>query len=161
MKHHNKVAQSKNTTYDCFDCEQLVNVVYRDVLSINIRKGGYGLSTTTKVFTSEYGKLNIINKDNINEEIKNIKAGDILFFHTQSLEDIEAKVDNRYPGHVGIYLGNYKFIHARTSLGRVAISKLTSEKYLKKLVGYKDIISTIEKDNKKIIKSRNNLFVIF
>lgn len=145
LKHLNKIAQVPNKEYDCFDCEQLINTVYRDLFHFSIRQNGYGKSSTTKVMTSPIGDFYDFRNLTIQEKtekINNIHIGDILFFHTQSLNDLEPTQENRYPGHVALYLGNNKFIHAKTSLGRVIISSL-EEKYLEILVGYKDLVPYI------------------
>ena len=68
LKHLNKIAQVPNKTYDCFDCEQLINVVYRDLFQISIRKDGYGKSSTTKVLTSSIGNFYNFSKLNIEEK---------------------------------------------------------------------------------------------
>lgn len=53
---------------------------------------------------------------------KYLKAGDLVFFKTSP---------SRAVSHVGIYLGNYKFIHAPSSGKRVKISSM-KEKYWRK-----------------------------
>lgn len=51
-----------------------------------------------------------------------LRAGDLIFFRDDT--------DNRYLSHVGIYVGKGKFIHASQSIGKVAITPLSS-KYFK------------------------------
>jgi cell wall-associated NlpC family hydrolase len=51
-----------------------------------------------------------------------LRAGDLVFFRDDR--------DSRYLSHVGIYVGGGKFIHASQSMGKVAITSLTS-KYFK------------------------------
>lgn len=146
LKHLNKVAQVPNKAYDCFDCEQLINVVYRDLFQISIRKDGYGKSSTTKVLTSSIGNFYNFSKLNIEEKKKKIfqiQIGDILFFHTQSLDEQSPTKENWYPGHLGLYLGNQTFIHAKSSAGKVVISNLNEENYIDILVGYKNLIPYI------------------
>lgn len=157
LKHLNKIAQVPNKSYDCFDCEQLINVVYRDLFQFSIRKDGYGKSSTTKVMTSSIGDFydfSDLTKEEKKKKIKQIQAGDILFFHTQSLDEFLPTKENRYPGHLGLYLGNQTFIHAKASAGKVMLSKLDEEDYIEILVGYKDLIPYIlenyEQLNKKI-----------
>lgn len=146
QKYLNKIARVPNKEYDCFDCEQLINVIYRDLFGISIRQNGYGKSSTTKVLTSSIGEFYSLENLSLQEKIERIheiKPGDILFFHTQSLEDQTPTPENRYPGHVALYLGNNQFIHAKSSAGRVVIESLFDEDYLEILVGYKDLIPTI------------------
>lgn len=129
---------------DNFDCAGFVWYVYYSILDIDIYKEGFGISTTTKMMTSIYGELSKyeeISGKNMNE----LNIGDILFFHRQSKEDNEPLVDNKYPGHCGIYLGNSEFIHCSGTKKRVLINNLSTSKYWNRvLVGKKDIISTIK-----------------
>lgn len=55
-------------------------------------------------------------------EVDQIKPGDLLFFKDDKTE--------RYLSHVGIYIGNGKFVHASGSSGKVVITSLSS-KYFK------------------------------
>ncbi len=121
-----------------FDCSGLTFYIFKTLFNIDINETGFGEGDTTKQMTSDIGILTKIKKEDINK----IKPGDILFFHRQSLNDNEPKINNRYPGHVGIYLGNKKFIHASSDEKKVIISTL--DKYWQEiLVGTKDIISKI------------------
>lgn len=160
LKHLNKVAQLPNKDYDCFDCEQLINVIYRDLFGISIRKDGYGKSSTTKVLTSSIGDFFSCQNLKKNEKlqfISTIKAGDILFFHTQSIDETAPAIENHYPGHIALYLGDYKFIHAKVSAGKVIIESFFDEDYLDIFIGYKNLIPAIinienSKNNGKIIR---------
>lgn len=147
LKYLGYEAKVPNHEYDCFDCEQLINVVYRDLFSFSIRKDGFGKSSTTKVMTSSVGVLTTCQELSKKEKIEfihnNIKPGDILFFHTQSLKVKGPKENNRYPGHLALYLGNMKFIHARSTAGKVIIEDFKQEYFLEILVGYKNMIPTI------------------
>jgi hypothetical protein len=57
---------------------------------------------------------------------KHLKAGDLLFFDTSKEEKGEIT-------HVGIYLGNGKFIHASSKTKKVTISSLNKRFYSKRL----------------------------
>lgn len=146
VKHLNKIAQVPNKSYDCFDCEQLINVVFRDLFSFSIRQDGFGKSSTTKVMTSPigffYGFRNLTMQEK-KIKLAAIHVGDILFFHTQSLQDNTPTKDNYYPGHLGLYLGNNIFIHAKDSSKKVILSNLEEEDYLEILIGYKDLLPYI------------------
>jgi cell wall-associated NlpC family hydrolase len=56
-----------------------------------------------------------------------LKFGDLIFFDTQKL---------KYPGHVGIYLGDNLFAHSSSSRG-VTVSSLKSSYYTDRYVGAK------------------------
>ena len=62
---------------------------------------------------------------------ESLRFGDLIFFNTTR---------RAYPGHVGIYLGNYLFAHASQSQG-VIISSLKSEYYKSKFVGGRRVFS--------------------
>ena len=127
---------------DDFDCAGFVWYVYNEVLGLDIYKDGIGLSSTTWIMTSPIGILNTFEEDDQNKDLSVIHKGDILLFHKQSKEDNEPKVDNKYPGHCGIYLGDNRFIHASSKRGHVAINNFEKTEYwVKKLVGSKDIIT--------------------
>ncbi|MBU2506170.1 MAG: C40 family peptidase [Bacteroidetes bacterium] len=56
---------------------------------------------------------------------KNLQFGDLVFFNTSKA---------RYPGHVGIYLGENLFAHASRTQG-VTISSMNNDYYFKRFVG--------------------------
>ncbi|MBL1213002.1 MAG: C40 family peptidase [Ignavibacteriae bacterium] len=56
-----------------------------------------------------------------------LKFGDLIFFDTQKI---------KYPGHVGIYLGDNLFAHSSSSQG-VTVSSLQSSYYTDRYVGAK------------------------
>ena len=55
-----------------------------------------------------------------------LKAGDLVFFKTSP---------SRFVSHVGIYLGNNKFIHAPSSGKRVKISSMNEKYWRKRFTG--------------------------
>lgn len=143
MLQHRKLYRHGQFGPDTFDCAGFVFYVYEKVLGINIFDEGIGKSTTTRTMASKYGMLTYFNENETNKDLSKIKKGDILFFHRQSLTDNEPSEFNKYPGHVGIYLGDGRFIHAPRKLGHVAIHSFRkSEYWTKKLVASKDIISS-------------------
>ncbi len=127
---------------DEFDCSGFTKYIYKELFNIDIEKDGYGLGDTTKQLTSSIGITTKYKKDDSNKDkyLKNINVGDLLFFHRQSLEENYPTKTNRYPGHVGIYLGNNSFIHASKDAGKIIISPLNNN-YLKQLVASKNIIT--------------------
>ena len=129
---------------DIFDCAGFVWYVYYEILGIDIYQDGVGLSTTTKIMTSQFGNIIYFEDGNMNKEWSIINRGDILLFHRQSLNEAEPKKNNKYPGHCGIYLGDNRFIHASRTKGHIAINSFEkSEYWVKKLVASIDIISNI------------------
>ncbi len=60
----------------------------------------------------------------------NLKPGDLVFFTTTSTS----------VAHVGIYLGNNKFIHASTGASKIIVSDLSNTYYAQHYVGAKRII---------------------
>lgn len=129
---------------DDFDNAGLVTYVFKELFGIDILEQGYGLDNTTKQMTNSMGNLRKYGENDPNKikYLEDIKIGDLLFFHTQSLEDNQPTPSNRYPGHVGIYMGNKNFIHSDEVEGKIMISTL-DEKWLKILVGSRDIVSSL------------------
>ncbi len=58
-----------------------------------------------------------------------LEVGDLVFFRTYA----------QYPSHVGIYIGNSKFIHASSAQKKVTISSLNRRYYRKRYIGAKRI----------------------
>ena len=134
-----------------FDCAGLVWFLYRRLFDINIYRGGFGISTTTRIMTSPFGSLRLFNENSLDKDLSLIKSGDILFFHRQSFQDNLPSIDNYYPGHCGIYLSDSYFIQSSSIKEKVIISSFDENPYWKEvLVGSKDIL-----DDPKILKMIN------
>ncbi len=86
----------KNT----FDCSGLTKYVYK--------QNGINLPRTS-INQSKYGK---------SVDRSQLKPGDLVFFDT-------SKRKKGYVNHVGIYLGNGKFIHASSAKKKVVVSSLS------------------------------------
>ena len=94
-------------------------------------KSGIDCSAFTQQFLSNIYGLSIprtsvdqyINSKRVKKEL--LEPGDLVFFRTTSRKNVS---------HVGIYLGNGKFLHASTSFG-VTISDLTDGYYANRYVG--------------------------
>ena len=96
------------TTPRGFDCSGLVQYSYKRV--------GIKLPRTA---AQQYRAVRKVKR-------KHMTKGDLIFFHTPRR--------GRYVNHVGIYMGNNKFIHAPGRGKRVQISKL-SRYWKSKMVG--------------------------
>ena len=125
-----------------FDNPGFTFYIFKELFSINIKKNGFGIDNTTKQMTNAIGYSRKYKENDENKEkyLKDIQPGDLVFFHTQSLDENHPTPSNRYPGYVGIYLGCKKFIHASSEEGKVTISDLTG-RWLNKLIASKDIVS--------------------
>jgi len=92
-----------------FDCSGFTSYVYK--------KNGINIPRTS-INQSKFGKF--ISR-------RNLKKGDLIFFDT-------SKHKKGYVNHVGIYLGNGKFIHASSAKKKVVVSNL-SKFYAQRYVG--------------------------
>jgi len=99
-----------------FDCSGLTSYV--------CKKNGISIPRTS-IAQSKYGKYVSRN---------NLQPGDLIFFDT-------SKGRKGYVNHVGIYLGNDKFIHASSAKKRVVISKLGKSFYSKRYKGARRVTS--------------------
>ena len=96
-------------TKGTFDCSGFTSYVYR--------QNGIHIPRTSRN-QAKYGKYIARNE---------LKKGDLIFFDT-------SKHRKGYVNHVGIYLGNGKFIHASSAKKRVVVSSL-SKFYAQRYVG--------------------------
>ena len=87
-------------TRNTYDCSSFTKYVYR--------KNGISIPRTS-INQSKHGKY---------VKRKDLKKGDLIFFDT-------SKRRKGYVNHVGIYLGNNKFIHASSAKKRVVVSSLS------------------------------------
>jgi len=96
----------KNT----YDCSSFTKFVYRNV-GIDIPR--------TSIRQSKFGKF---------VKRSELKKGDLIFFDT-------SKKHKGYVNHVGIYLGDNKFIHASSAKKKVVITSLDKQFYSNRYVG--------------------------
>ena len=87
-------------TKNTYDCSSFTKYVYR--------KNGIAIPRTS-INQSKHGKY---------VKRKDLKKGDLIFFDT-------SKRRKGYVNHVGIYLGNNKFIHASSAKKKVVVSNLS------------------------------------
>jgi cell wall-associated NlpC family hydrolase len=62
--------------------------------------------------------------------VENLQTGDLLFFST----------DGMTPDHVGVYVGEHRFVHAEKKAGRVIITDLNQSWYIKHFIGARRIV---------------------
>lgn len=104
-----------NTPESGFDCSGLIGYVYRSV--------GVSLPRTA----SELSRLQASNIDR-----QSLRAGDLVFFATQG---------NRQVSHVGIYVGEGRFVHAPAAGGTVHLSQLSQAYWNSSYLGAKRVLS--------------------
>ncbi|MDB5814610.1 MAG: glycoside hydrolase [Rhodocyclales bacterium] len=91
-----------------FDCSGLVRKVFGDALGLNLPRTA-----------AEMAKLgNRVNREEL-------KPGDLVFFHTM----------RRAFSHVGIYLGENRFLHAPSTGGVVRVENMNNAYWLKRFDG--------------------------
>jgi len=93
-----------------FDCSGLTKYVYQ--------KNGINIPRTS-IKQAKYGKY---------VPRKNLKPGDLVFFDT-------SKRRKGYVNHVGIYIGNNKFLHASSAKKKVVITSLNKPFYKSRYKG--------------------------
>lgn len=106
-------ATGKKNTFDCSGLTQYV-----------CKKNGIDIPRTS-IKQSKYGKF---------IPRSNLKKGDLVFFDT-------SKRRRGYVNHVGIYIGNNKFIHASSAKKKVVITSLDKPFYSQRFVGARRVAS--------------------
>jgi cell wall-associated NlpC family hydrolase len=66
-----------------------------------------------------------------NVAVENLQAGDLLFFSS----------DGMTPDHVGLYLGENRFVHAEKKAGHVIITDLNQPWYVKHFLGARRVVN--------------------
>lgn len=92
---------------DYFDCSGFTQKAFKDMYGINLPR----TSQSQYFVGSRVGRIN------------DLKYGDLVFFD----------INGRGVSHVGIYLDNYRFAHASSSLG-VTISDITLDYWKKRFI---------------------------
>jgi cell wall-associated NlpC family hydrolase len=64
--------------------------------------------------------------------LEDLQAGDLLFFSS----------DGVTPDHVGLYLGNQRFVHAEKKAGQVIVTSLNHPWYIKHFFGARRIVES-------------------
>ena len=95
---------------NCYDCSSFTKFVYKNI-GIDIPR--------TSIRQSKFGKF---------VKRSELKKGDLIFFDT-------SKKRKGYVNHVGIYLGDNKFIHASSAKKKVVITSLDKNFYSNRYKG--------------------------
>jgi len=98
-----------------FDCSGLVAYVYREGAGLALPRNTFDLSVLGQPV--ERGAL---------------RPGDLVFYNTQ----------RREYSHVGIYLGEDRFIHAPTSGGEVRVESLRAGYWVRRYSGARRVIAS-------------------
>lgn len=85
-----------------FDCSGMVSYIYEHAIGLRVRGSAADIARTGRP----------VDRDEM-------RPGDLVFFNTM----------NRSFSHVGIYLGDGRFIHAPSTNGRVRIDRLADNYY--------------------------------
>lgn len=104
------------TTERCIDCS---------AFTLTLMKDAYDLSLPRIAQDQYYATSRV--------SLFDLQQGDLVFFHTTG----------RYVSHVGLYIGNNKFVHASTSKG-VMISDLNDNYWSGRYVGAGRVKKTLE-----------------
>ncbi|SFZ98823.1 Invasion associated protein p60 [hydrothermal vent metagenome] len=105
-------ATGKKNTFDCSGFTSYV-----------CKKNGISIPRTS-IRQSKYGKY---------VSRKNLRPGDLIFFDT-------SKKRRGYVNHVGIYIGNNKFIHASSARKKVIITSLNKNFYSQRFKGGRRVL---------------------
>ena len=97
-----------NNPHQGFDCSGLMSYVHKNALGINIPRTAAAQRDQSR--TVAY---------------KDLKPGDMLFFKT-----------GRNANHVGVYIGNRKFVHAATGSKEVKVASMDSPYWHKRFVKF-------------------------
>jgi len=101
-----------NTPEQGLDCSGLVRLVFKDVLDVHLPR--------TAVEISRAGEK---------IEVSELQPGDLVFYNTLK----------RGFSHVGIYMGNNKFIHSPSTGGRVRVESMEVTYWKKRFNGARRI----------------------
>ncbi len=102
-----------NTPEEGFDCSGLVRYVFKEVLNKDLPRSAEEMSQVGSIVEEE-----------------ELQAGDLVFFNTLK----------RAFSHVGIYVGENKFIHAPASGGKVRIENMSLNYWKQRFNGARRII---------------------
>lgn len=88
------------------DCSGMVSYIYKNAVGLDLPHNAAQIARMSKAM-----------------EISEIKPGDLIFFDTR----------HKAYSHVGIYIGNGRFVHAPGTSGKIKISDLGSSYFAKRI----------------------------
>ncbi|NJR71678.1 MAG: C40 family peptidase [Gammaproteobacteria bacterium] len=98
-----------------FDCSGFVRHLFASILSIDLPRSSMAMAKTAQGVAIERGAL---------------KSGDLVFYNTRK----------RAYSHVGIYIGEYRFIHAPSRGKSVEIVDMNERYWVKRFNGARRIV---------------------
>lgn len=105
---------------NAYDCSGLAVYCYKEIFDITLPRSAKDLG-----YCDDYEKI---------KEAEELQLGDIVCFNT-NLHDSDLS------DHIGIYIGDGKFIHASSARGRVIISTLREGYYQERFSWGRRIVS--------------------
>ncbi len=102
-----------NNHEEGFDCSGFTRYVYKNALNKPLPRTAKEMAASGKAVT-----------------LSQLVAGDLVFFNTMGSDN----------SHVGIYIGNNRFIHASTAKHAIVIGNLKNEYFAKRYNGAKRFI---------------------
>lgn len=96
------------------DCSGLVMLVYKNALGVNLPRSAADIASVARPIAKEQ-----------------LQAGDLVFFKTSSQSF----------SHIGIYLGDNKFIHAPSTNGKVRIESLANSYFAPRFEGGRTLMA--------------------
>lgn len=108
--------------YSQCDCWDITKLYYKEVLGIDITLvSDYGIPEDSEKYRKKISKIVEIHKCNF-IKVDTLKIGDIILFNILGL-----------PAHVGVYIGEKKFLH---SIKEVGCTVEPLSKWERKVEGY-------------------------
>lgn len=101
------------TTPDGFDCSGFVNYVYRNAAGVALPRETHDLAHAGKPVP-----------------VAELRPADLVYF----------KIEHQKPLHVGIYLGEGKFIHSPSTRGKVNIQRLNQDYWRDRYLGARRLL---------------------
>lgn len=96
------------------DCSGMVRFVFKEAVGINLPHNAAALASMSQPVPSE-----------------SLRAGDLVFFNTRGFSY----------SHVGIYLGDNKFVHAPSSRGKIRVESLVTPYFAQRYEGGRTLLA--------------------